>query len=222
MNSKTKRANNQVNSVMNIQEQREMVEKANRILNEMKSYTWRDFETQGKFSKNDKLSFISDDMLIVGGRFFMNIDESVFAFKLYELEEQYGKLQCRVRVCEEGGRDKIHSELQKAEDEFEENTLLLKEKVKSCRSGAVAKLSQAQLDYRQKIEEMKKQLVKDLHSDDSSPEEDEKEAGMLYAEFAMDFATLSVQQALISALRALDSRKSAVDEKKGETEECRK
>ena len=27
MNSKTKRANNQVNSVMNIQEQREMVEK---------------------------------------------------------------------------------------------------------------------------------------------------------------------------------------------------
>ena len=66
MNSKTKRANNQVNSVMNIQEQREMVEKANRILNEMKSYTWRDFETQGKFSKNDKLSFISDDMLIVG------------------------------------------------------------------------------------------------------------------------------------------------------------
>ena len=152
----------------------------------------------------------------------MNIDESVFAFKLYELEEQYGKLQCRVRVCEEGGRDKIHSELQKAEDEFEENTLLLKEKVNSCRSGAVAKLSQAQLDYRQKIEEMKKQLVKDLHSDDSSPEEDEKEAGMLYAEFAMDFATLSVQQALISALRALDSRKSAVDEKKGETEECRK
>ena len=66
MNSKTKRANNQVNSVMNIQEQREMVEKANRILNEMKSYTWRDFETQGKFSKNDKLSFISDDMLILG------------------------------------------------------------------------------------------------------------------------------------------------------------
>ena len=153
---------------------------------------------------------------------YMKIDDSIFAVKLYEMAEQYGKLQCRVRVCEEGGRDKIHSELQKAEDEFEENTLLLKEKVKSCRSGAVAKLSQAQLDYRQKIEEMKKQLVKDLHSDDSSPEEDEKEAGMLYAEFAMDFATLSVQQALISALRALDSRKSAVDEKKGETEECRK
>ena len=51
MNSKTKRANNQVNSVMNIQEQREMVEKANRILNEMKSYTWRDFEDSGKIQQ---------------------------------------------------------------------------------------------------------------------------------------------------------------------------
>ena len=66
MNSKTKRTNNQVNSVMKVQEQREMVEKANRILSEMKSFTWRDLETQGKFSKNDKLSFISDDMLILG------------------------------------------------------------------------------------------------------------------------------------------------------------
>ena len=43
-----------------------MVEKANHILSEMKSFTWRDLETQGKFSKNDKLSFISDDMLILG------------------------------------------------------------------------------------------------------------------------------------------------------------
>ena len=66
MNSKTKRAKNQVNSVMNVQEQREMVEKANRILSEMKSFTWRDLETHGKFNKNDKLSFISDDMLIIG------------------------------------------------------------------------------------------------------------------------------------------------------------
>ena len=39
MNSKTKRANNQVNSVMNVQEQKEMVEKANSIRSKTKSYT---------------------------------------------------------------------------------------------------------------------------------------------------------------------------------------
>ena len=52
--------------MINVQEQRKMVEKANHILSGMKSFTWRDLETQGKFSKNDKLSFISDDMLILG------------------------------------------------------------------------------------------------------------------------------------------------------------
>lgn len=139
----------------------------------------------------------------------MDIDGSVFAFKLYEMEEQYGKLQCRVRICEEGSRDKIHSELKRAEDEYEESTMLLREKAKSCRSRAVAKLSQAQLDYRQKVEELKKQIKDDLHSEDSSAEDDEREAGMLYAEFAMDFATLAMQQALISVLNALDKEKKA-------------
>lgn len=168
----------------------------------------------------------------------MNIDESVFAIKLYEMEEQYGKLQCRIRICEQGGRDKIHSELEKAEEELRENTLLLEEKAKTCRSQAVIRLTQAQLDYREKIgENMKKQIISDLHTQDSSPREDEEEADMLYAEFAMDFATLAMQQALISALTALDRQKSAEnpdmkrdaectdtesEQKKGADVECRK
>lgn len=158
----------------------------------------------------------------------MNIDKSVFAYKLYEMEEQYGKLQCRLRICEQGGRERIHSELEKAEGEYRENTMLLEEKAKSCRSPAVTKLTQAQLDYRQKIGDvMKKQVIKDLHSDDSTPEQDEREADMLYAEFAMDFATLAMQQALISALAALDRTESAEDtedseEKDKEDTGCKK
>lgn len=168
----------------------------------------------------------------------MNIDDSVFAIKLYEMEEQYGKLKCRIRICEQGGRDKIHSELQKAREEYKENTLLLEEKARTCRSQAVSRLSQAQLDYRHKIGEiMKKQIISDLHTQDSSPQEDEEEADMLYAEFAMDFATLAMQQALISALTALDGQKSAensdrkqnaegtdteTEQKKGADVECRK
>lgn len=46
---------------------------------------------------------------------------------------------------------------------------------------------------------------------DSTPEQDEREADMLYAEFAMDFATLAMQQALISALTALDRQGEAED-----------
>ena len=69
----------------------------------------------------------------------MNIDERVFAYKLYEMEEQYGKLQCRIRTCERGGKDKIHSELERAREEYAENSMLLEEKARSCRSPAVRK-----------------------------------------------------------------------------------
>ena len=32
----------------------------------MEASTWRELETNGKFTKSDKLTFISDDMLILG------------------------------------------------------------------------------------------------------------------------------------------------------------
>lgn len=36
------------------------------IAERLKAHTWRDLETKGKFTKNDKLTFIDDDTLIVG------------------------------------------------------------------------------------------------------------------------------------------------------------
>ncbi|MGL6201576.1 MAG: IS110 family transposase, partial [Lachnospiraceae bacterium] len=48
------------------QEQEILLQNADAIVKNLKSLTWRDLETKGKFSKNDKLSFISDDMLIIG------------------------------------------------------------------------------------------------------------------------------------------------------------
>ena len=43
-----------------------MKQKAEEISKGLQSYTWRDLETKGKFSRNEKLTFIQDDMLIVG------------------------------------------------------------------------------------------------------------------------------------------------------------
>lgn len=86
------------------------------------------------------------------------------------------------------------------------------------------RLIRAQLDYRQKTADLiKDDIIKDMHSEDNSPEEDKTEADLLYAEFAMDFATLAMQQALISALAALD-RQGIEDstEKDKEETECRK
>lgn len=36
------------------------------IKSNLTASTWRELETKGKFDKNEKLSFISDDMLILG------------------------------------------------------------------------------------------------------------------------------------------------------------
>ena len=54
------------NNITSIVSKKEMIERAETIKAELKAWTWKDLETHGKFSKNEKLSFISDDMLIVG------------------------------------------------------------------------------------------------------------------------------------------------------------
>lgn len=65
MNTKATKKKNQVVSA-NIFEQQEMIGKVEAIRNNLKASTWHELETNGKFDKNAKLTFISDDMLIVG------------------------------------------------------------------------------------------------------------------------------------------------------------
>ena len=140
----------------------------------------------------------------------MDIAQEVFAIKLYELEQQYGKLQTRLRLCGKENHRKIQEELRKVKDEYEESHLLLQERLKNCRSQAVSRLARAQLDYQKATEDIvKKQLARDLHGENTSSTQDKAEASALYAEFAIDFATLSMQQALIAALSALDRQENA-------------
>ncbi|MDY6325096.1 MAG: IS110 family transposase, partial [Catonella sp.] len=64
MNNKPRKSKKQVE--VNIFEQQEIISKAEAIMSSLKASTWRELETNGKFDKNKKLSFITDDMLIVG------------------------------------------------------------------------------------------------------------------------------------------------------------
>lgn len=65
MNIKGIKKKNQVVTA-NIFEQQELLKKAEVIKENLTASTWRELETNGKFDKNKKLSFISDDMLILG------------------------------------------------------------------------------------------------------------------------------------------------------------
>lgn len=65
MNVKGTKKKNQVVTA-NIFEQQEIIAKAEAIMSNLKASTWHELETNGKFDKNAKLTFISDDMLILG------------------------------------------------------------------------------------------------------------------------------------------------------------
>lgn len=69
MNVKTSKAKKQVNienETVNLLSKEELNKRIEVIKKELRSYTWRELETKGKFVKNDKLTFITDNMLIVG------------------------------------------------------------------------------------------------------------------------------------------------------------
>ena len=52
--------------VMSKEQEAILKQKTEEISSGLHSFTWHDLETSGKFSRNEKLTFISDDMLIVG------------------------------------------------------------------------------------------------------------------------------------------------------------
>ena len=65
MNTKGTKKKNQAITA-NIFEQQEIIAKVEAIRDNLIASTWHELETNGKFDKNAKLTFISDDMLILG------------------------------------------------------------------------------------------------------------------------------------------------------------
>ena len=147
----------------------------------------------------------------------MTLNQDIFAVKLYEMEKQYGRLQSRLRICGRENR-KLQAELEHAKEEYEENSLLLKQSIQGSRSPAVAELAQVQWEYMHKVEVLlKEKLGQFFHCEASSKEEDQAEAASLYAEYAMDFATQAMQYALIVALTAMDLQRNAEEKKEEQT-----
>ena len=68
MNGKGRKVKNQVgiNNLMNVLSQDELSRRIAVVEADLKASTWKNLEVGGKFDKNAKLTFISDDMLILG------------------------------------------------------------------------------------------------------------------------------------------------------------
>lgn len=149
----------------------------------------------------------------------MKINEGMFAVKLYELERQYGRMQSRLRLCQQDDHQKIRQELQRVMEEYQEDELLLLNNVENSRSPAVAALADAQLDYSRRAEKILEQELPEYLQDEdgSAPEEGaehQAEAAALYAEYAIDFAVQSMRYALMTALKAMDMQMDSEEGKK--------
>ena len=68
MNVKGRKTKNQanINNSMNVLSPEELGRRIAAVETDLKASTWKDLEVGGKFDKNAKLTFISEDMLILG------------------------------------------------------------------------------------------------------------------------------------------------------------
>ena len=118
MNIKGKNKKNQV-VVANIFDQKEMIAKAEAVKSQLKASTWHELEINGKFDKNKKLSFISDEMLILGCHIGsethyirvidtrgIELSKSAFAFA-NDLEGFQGALAWAAKHAAENGKTQI-------------------------------------------------------------------------------------------------------------------
>lgn len=148
----------------------------------------------------------------------MKQNEGMFAAKLGELEQQYDRMQSRLRLCRGKGHPDIRQELQTVTDECRENESLLQKNVEGSRSQAVAALARAQLGYARTVRKiLDQELPEYLRSESSTSSEDKAEAAALYAEYAIDFAVHSMRYALMAALRAMDLQMSMEEQKEAQT-----
>ena len=133
----------------------------------------------------------------------MELKQGIFAVKLCQLEQEYGRLLSRIRLLQVKEASQLQEELERLHDKYQERRLLA-ERVQASRSPAVAALAQAQLDFARRADRiLQEELPNEMRGRNQSYAEDQAEAMSLYAEYAIDFATQAMRYALITALSAM-------------------
>ena len=135
--------------------------------------------------------------------------------KLQELKEQYRQLYKEFQYVPHLDHAALCRMLTQLQQECSQQELFLRNCTTHSRSPAIAALSQAQLSYCQRARQiLEQEMPAYLHSEKSSPQQDQAESTALYAEYAVDFAALSARYALLAALTAIDVQMTCTE--KGE------
>ena len=141
------------------------------------------------------------------------MEQGIFSVKLYEMEQQYGKLQSRIQLCQSKDHERISEEIRQMEDEEAETSLLLQKRIKGSGYPAAARLAQAMLTYENSVKEILREAENGNYSREHRKTGD-PEPAILYAEYAAVFATQSMNHALLAALRAVEKQLSYEEEER--------
>lgn len=148
----------------------------------------------------------------------MSVQQGIFSVKLHEMDKHYGKLQAHLAACQQAEHRLIQEECRKLEEECRENEYILNRSIRGCRCGAVRKLSDIQLEYARKADDLLAHTMEDDMGDISDRAERQAEVKTLYAEYSIDFAMQAADRAMLAALQAIDAQmdyEEQLQEKKG-------
>lgn len=142
------------------------------------------------------------------------MERDAFYAKLCELDEDAHLMRTCLHTCQTFDFKQLQDTLEKLRETSEVWTAHLEDNIHKSRSPALSALAQTQKTYYQEVKRITEQeLPGYLHSEASTPIQDQSEAGMLYAECAIDFARQSIYHALFSALSAIRLEEQAEKEK---------
>lgn len=143
----------------------------------------------------------------------MSVQQGVFSAKLCEMDEQYERFQARLMTCQQMEHEAIRRECGYMARECRESEYILAQSMKGCRSRAVRRLADIQLEYMKKADDILENDMAEDMSDIADRAERRAEASTLYAEFSMDFAVQAMRHAMRAALTAIDAQMDC-DEKR--------
>lgn len=130
--------------------------------------------------------------------------KNAFFAKLCELEQDDEMLRDCLAACQPLASTDLKRALKQVDERQQELNNLLESYICCGRSPAISALAQAQQTYYQTARQLTEDtLPSNLHSEASTPDQDQTEAQLLYAEYAIDFARQSICLALHAALTAV-------------------
>ena len=132
----------------------------------------------------------------------MEQETVLFDAKLKKLAEEYRLLADRIAVLEKADHDEIRKARAHLEAEWADTVVDLKNRSRTMRYVTGQQLSAVQLDYCRKAADILHDSVKKSWA--AMAGGSEADDTVLYAEYAIDFASLAMRHALLAVVSAMD------------------